>query len=228
MVHIPRDYYVPIHGIGINDKLTHTGTIGGVNLTMQTIEDLLEIDIPYYVRVNFNSVTNLVDAIGGITVNSDVDYSFTCWTNPSCVIKPGLNELDGKCALAFARERHAFAEGDRQRGKNQMAVIEGMLDKALSPQILKNYTTIWNEVSDCVVTSMEYDEIAEFVKTQLSSGASWDVVKYSVTGSDLMTTAYSTGSANVYVMVPDESTVNQAKEYFRQIYAGEKVVIPEQ
>ena len=107
-----------------------------------------------------------------------------------------------------------------------MAVIEGIVNKATSPQILKNYTGIWNEVSDCVVTSMSYDEIAGFVKDQLDSGASWDVVKYSVTGSDLMTTAYSTGSAVVYVMVPDENTVNQAKEYLRQIYANEKVVIP--
>lgn len=109
-----------------------------------------------------------------------------------------------------------------------MAVIEAMIDKALSPQILKNYTNIWNEVSDCVVTSMEYDEIADFVKTQLSEGTKWDVQKYSVTGFDLMTTAYSTGSAQVYVMDPDMETVNQAKEYLRQIYAGEIVSVPEQ
>ena len=109
-----------------------------------------------------------------------------------------------------------------------MAVIEAMIDKALSPQILKNYTNIWNEVSDCVVTSMEYDEIADFVKTQLSEGTKWDIQKYSVTGFDLMTTAYSTGSAQVYVMDPDMETVNQAKEYLKQIYSGEIVSIPEQ
>ena len=230
MVSTPRDYYVPLSiSGGQRDKLTHSGAYG-IDVTMDTLEMLYGVNVDDYVRINFDGFMDVVDALGGITVYSDYDFDGfdNDVVNMTYHFSQGYNELNGKQALLFARERHAFAEGDRQRGKNQMAVIEGMLDKALSPQILKNYTTIWNEVSDCVVTSMEYDEIAEFVKTQLSSGASWDVVKYSVTGSDLMTTAYSTGSANVYVMVPDESTVNQAKEYFRQIYAGEKVVIPEQ
>ena len=120
MVHIPRDYYVQLHGTtGNKDKLTHAGTIGGIEMSMGTIEDLLEIDIPYYIRVNFNAVVNLVDAIGGININSDVNYSFTCWTDRSCTFNPGLNYVGGKCALAFARERHAYETGDRHRGENQ-------------------------------------------------------------------------------------------------------------
>ena len=80
MVHIPRDAYVQIHNTtGLKDKLTHAGTRGGIKLSMATIEDLLEIDIPYYIRVNFNAVVDLVNAIGGINIYSDVNYSFTCW-----------------------------------------------------------------------------------------------------------------------------------------------------
>ena len=230
MISTPRDYYVPLSiSGGAKDKLTHSGAYG-VDVTMDTLEMLYGVNVEDYVRINFDGFIDVIDALGGITVYSDYDFEGfdNDVVNMTYQFHQGYNEVNGKQALLFARERHAFAEGDRQRGKNQMAVIEGMLDKALSPQILKNYTTIWNEVSDCVVTSMEYDEIADFVKTQLESGASWDIQKYSVTGFDLMTTAYSTGSAQVYVMDPDMETVNQAKEYLRQIYAGERVIVPEQ
>ncbi len=231
MISTPRDYYVPLSiSGGAKDKLTHSGAYG-VDVTMDTLEMLYGVNVEDYVRINFDGFIDVIDALGGISVYSDCD--FVAFDNDVTNLgdypfHQGYNEVDGAHALLFARERHAFAEGDRQRGKNQMAVIEAMIDKALSPQILKNYTNIWNEVSDCVVTSMEYDEIADFVKTQLSEGTKWDVQKYSVTGFDLMTTAYSTGSAQVYVMDPDMETVNQAKEYLRQIYAGEIVSVPEQ
>lgn len=217
MVHIPRDYYVPIHGIGINDKLTHTGTIGGVNLTMQTIEDLLEIDIPYYVRVNFNSVTNLVDAIGGITVNSDVDYSFTCWTNTSCVIKPGLNELDGKCALAFARERHAYNTGDRHRGENQEQLIEKIIDKVTSSTLIYKYNDILNALDGTFETSLTTDDIMGLVKMQIDDMSSWKVSSYNVTGSGAMLPTYSYPNLNLYVMNPDFNTVNEAVNKLDQV-----------
>ena len=231
MISTPRDYYVPLSiSGGVKDKLTHSGAYG-VDVTMDTLEMLYGVNVEDYIRINFDGFIDVIDALGGISVYSDCD--FVAFDNDVTNLgdypfHQGYNEVDGAHALLFARERHAFAEGDRQRGKNQMAVIEAMIDKALSPQILKNYTNIWNEVSDCVVTSMEYDEIADFVKTQLSEGTKWDIQKYSVTGFDLMTTAYSTGSAQVYVMDPDMETVNQAKEYLRQIYSGEIVSVPEQ
>ncbi|MBQ8913174.1 MAG: LCP family protein, partial [Lachnospiraceae bacterium] len=229
MISTPRDYFVPLSISGnVRDKLTHSGAYG-VDVTMDTLEMLYGVNIDDYVRINFDGFMDVIDALGGITVYSD--YEFDGFDNDvvnmTYHFNQGYNELNGKQALLFARERHAFTDGDRQRGKNQMAVIEGMIDKALSPQILKNYTNIWSEVSDCVVTSMDYDEIADFVKTQLSDGTNWNVVKYSVTGTDSSSTTYSTGSTEVYVMIPDEETVNQAREYLRQIYAGQTVVIPE-
>ncbi|MBQ9277696.1 MAG: LCP family protein [Lachnospiraceae bacterium] len=230
MISTPRDYFVPLSISGnVRDKLTHSGAYG-VDVTMDTLEMLYGVNVDDFVRINFDGFMDVIDALGGITVYSE--YEFDGFDNDvvnmTYHFNQGYNDVNGKQALLFARERHAFLDGDRQRGRNQMAVIEGMIDKALSPQILKNYTNIWNEVSDCVLTSMDYDEIAEFVKIQLADSPSWEVVKYSVTGSDAMSTTYSTGSAEVYVMIPDETTVNQAKEYLRQIYAGERVVIPEQ
>ena len=229
MISTPRDFYVPLSiSNGAKDKLTHSGAYG-IDVTMDTLEMLYGVDVEDYVRINFDGFIDVIDALGGITVYSDYDFEGfdNDVVNMTYQFHQGYNDVNGKQALLFARERHAFAAGDRQRGKNQMAVIEGIVDKASSPQILKNYTSIWNEVSDCVVTSMSYDEIADLVRKQLDDGIKWDIVKYSVTGSDAMSTAYSTGSAQVYVMIPDETTVNQAKEYLRQIYAGEKVVIQE-
>lgn len=229
MISTPRDYYVPLSiSNGARDKLTHSGAYG-IDVTMDTLEMLYGVDVQDYVRINFDGFIDVIDALGGITVYSDYDFEGfdNDVVNMTYQFHQGYNDVNGRQALLFARERHAFAAGDRQRGKNQMAVIEGIVNKASSPQILKNYTSIWNEVSDCVVTSMSYDEIADLVRKQLDDGIKWDIVKYSVTGSDSMSTAYSTGSAQVYVMIPDEATVNQAKEYLRQIYAGEKVIIQE-
>ncbi len=229
MISTPRDFYVPLSiSNGARDKLTHSGAYG-IDVTMDTLEMLYGVNVEDYVRINFDGFIDVIDALGGITVYSDYDFEGfdNDVVNMTYQFHQGYNEVNGRQALLFARERHAFAAGDRQRGKNQMAVIEGIVNKASSPQILKNYTSIWNEVSDCVVTSMSYDEIADFVRKQLDDGIEWDIVKYSVTGSDSMSTAYSTGSAQVYVMIPDENSVNQAKEYLRQIYAGEKVVIQE-
>ena len=229
MISTPRDYFIPLSISGNSrDKLTHSGAYG-VDVTIDTLEMLYNVNIDNYVRINFDGFIDVIDALDGITVYSE--YEFDGFDNDvvnmTYHFNQGYNDVNGKQALLFARERHAFSEGDRQRGKNQMAVIEGMIDKATSPQILKNYTDIWNEVSDCVVTSMEYDEIADFVKFQLEDSPKWDIVKYSVTGSDSMSTTYSTGDAEVYVMIPDEATVNQAKEYLRQIYNNETVIISE-
>ena len=119
--------------------------------------------------------------------------------------------MDGEEALSFARERYSFTEGDRQRGKNQMAVIEGVLEKALSPSILTGYLDILESVEDCVDTSIPYDLIAELVRQQVSENASWNIESFSVDGSDSSASTYSMAQG-VDVMLPDEATVQTAKE----------------
>ncbi len=219
MVHIPRDYYVQVHGTtGLKDKLTHTGTIGGVDLTMQTIEDLLEIKIPYYARVNFNSVVNLVDAIGGITLNSDVDYSFSCWTDRSCTFNPGLNTVDGKCALAFARERHAYSTGDRHRGENQEQVIEKVINKVTSSStIISNYSEILNALNGTFETNLATEEITSLVKMQLNDMASWHISSYNVDGTGGLQPTYSYPNQNLYVMNPNMETVSAAVQKLNEV-----------
>ena len=158
LVSTPRDYYVPLALSGNPyDKLTHAG-IYGMDVLLGTLEALYETEIDYYFRINFTGFTEIIDALGGIDVSSE--YEFTAGGHDYHV---GTNHLDGEEALSFARERYSFTEGDRQRGKNQMAVIEGVLEKALSPSILTGYLDILESVEDCVDTSIPYDLIAELV-----------------------------------------------------------------
>ncbi|MBQ9607947.1 MAG: LCP family protein [Lachnospiraceae bacterium] len=229
MINTPRDYYVPLSiSGGIPDKLAHSGAYG-VDVTIDTLEMLYNVNIDNYVRINFDGFMDIIDELGGITVYSEYDFVGydSDVVNMSYHFNQGYNDLNGEQALLFARERHAFVDGDRQRGKNQMAVIEGMINKAISTEMLKNYTNVMERISDSVVTSMSYDEIAELVKYQLTDGPKWEILKYSVTGSDSNSTTYSTGSAQVYVMVPDENSVNKAKQYLEDIYSGRIVVIEE-
>ncbi len=212
MIHIPRDYYVQLHGTtGNKDKLTHAGTIGGIEMSMGTIEDLLEIEIPYYIRVNFNAVVNLVDAIGGININSDVNYSFTCWTDSNCTFNPGLNYVGGKCALAFARERHAYETGDRHRGENQEQVIELIIDKVTSSStLINNYNDILNALNGTFETNLTTDDITSLVKMQIDDMASWNINSVNVDGTGASLPTYSYPNQNLYVMNPNMESVNAA------------------
>ena len=134
--------------------------------------------------------------------------------------------LYGDAALAFARERYAFADGDRQRGRNQMEVIRGVINKILSPEILVNYASVLNAVEGCFETSVPYDLIASLVRQQLDEGGSWNIVSYSVNGTGDSRIPYSM-SQYAYVMIPDEATVATARELIGQVYGGEVVTAPQ-
>ena len=215
LVSTPRDYFVPLSiSGGVPDKLTHAG-IYGVDVCVDTLEMLYDIEIDYYVRMNFDGFINIIDALGGITVYSD--YAFD---SGSYHFDQGENTLNGEQALVFARERYAFAEGDRQRGKNQMAVIQGVIEKAMSPDLLKNLFSILSCVTECFETNVPYDVIAQLFQQQLISGGSWNVVRYSVDGTGDTQKPYSM-SQKAYVMVPDYSTVDHAKELMQKVRDGE-------
>ncbi len=189
---------------------------------METLEMLYDIEVDYYFRVNFEGFEDIVDALGGITVYSD--YTFTS-THGGYSFVAGYNDMNGAEALSFVRERYAFSEGDRQRGKNQMAVIKAIINKAISPDILRNYSSLMSAVSDSFETSIPYDLIASLVNDQLSNGGSWDVVTYSVDGTGDYQVPYSM-STSAWVMIPDEDTVDTAKELLTQIYADQIVTEP--
>ncbi len=214
----PRDYFVPLSiSGGVPDKLTHAG-IYGVDVSIETLEMLYNIDIDYYFRVNFGGFVNIIDALGGVTVYSD--YGFDSSHMPGRYFNEGDNYMTGEEALAFARERYAFSEGDRQRGRNQMAVIEGVIKKALSTDLLINYTSVLDGIEGSFDTNVPYSLIAKIVRQQLSSGRSWNIVSYSVDGTGDTQKPYSM-SQNAYVMIPDTATVEHAKTLMQQVRDGQ-------
>ena len=207
----PRDYYVPLSiSGGIPDKLTHAG-IYGIQVSMDTLSMLYDIQIDYYFKVNFTGFVDIVNSLGGIEVQSDYEFDSNGYH-----FTQGTNTLDGDAALAFCRERYSFSSGDRQRGRNQMAVIEGIIRKAASPSILTSYTSILEGVQNCIDTNIPYDLMAELVRQQLSQGTKWKVTTYSVDGTGDTQVPYSM-SSRAYVMVPDMTTVEHAKELLAQI-----------
>lgn len=209
LVSIPRDYYVTLNSIGYKDKLTHAG-IYGIDMSMKTIEDLLDININYYVRLNFSTLTKSIDLLDGIDVYSD--RTFTPWTNKNLTIYQGVNHMDGKMALAFARERKIYETGDRHRGENQQAIITAMIQKMTNLKYLLKYKEILNSLNNTFETNMSYDEITNLFKMQIDKQIKWDIESISLNGTGSYASTYSMGSRKLYVMQPDFSTVTSAHD----------------
>lgn len=217
MISTPRDYFVPLSiSNGVPDKLTHAG-IYGVNVSMDTLNMLFDININYYFRLNFAGFEKIIDALGGITVNSD--YEFDSQNTKGYHFNKGENHLNGEQALVFTRERYAFKEGDRQRGRDQMAVIQGVVDKATQPAFLKNYLSVMDSLDGCFETNVPYDIIASLVRRQLDEGGSWQVLSYSADGTGDTQKPYSM-SQKAYVMIPDQTTVDKAKTLMKKVREG--------
>ncbi len=207
LVNTPRDYYVQLHGTtGVKDKLTHAG-IYGIDMSIKTLQDLYETDINYYLRINFASLTKLVDALGGINVYSD--NSFKSYTRS---YNQGYNQLDGQAALEFSRERYAFEDGDRQRGKNQQRVIEAIIAKLSTPETLVNYQSILSSLDGSFQTNAKTEDITTLMNRQMNSMSKWQVESISVDGTGKTDVTYSMGSVALYVMEPNTNTVNSAKQ----------------
>ena len=221
LVHTPRDYYVQLHGTtGLPDKLTHAGTKkGGVKMAKATMEDLYDTKADFYIRVNFKAVIKLVDAIGGIDIYNDQNYTVKTYTESSCVFKPGMNtNVKGKCALAFARERHAYKTGDKHRGENQEQVLTRIIEKITSSTVLLNkYTDILKSLEGSFETDMSTEKITSLVKMQLDDMSKWNFETHNVTGKGAMEYTYSYPRQKLSVMKPDYDTVNIAKNKIKEV-----------
>jgi len=207
LINIPRDYYVELDGTGQKDKLTHAG-VYGVEMSVKTIENLLDIDINYYVKVNYNALINLVDALDGVEVYSEYDFSSFEFHHK---FKKGYNNVDGKLALDFVRTRKAFKDGDRVRGENQQRMIQALVKKACSASILLKYDKILKSLNGTFATNISTDDIMSIIKMQLDKMPTWSIETISLNGTDAYKTTYSTPNQELYVMVPDEQTIVEAK-----------------
>ena len=219
---IPRDYYVQLHDTtGYKDKLTHAG-LYGTDMSISTIEDLLDIDINYYVKVNFSSLVSLVNLIGGVDVYSDLE--FVPHAKKDIVIEEGINHMDGETALAFARERYAYSEGDVHRVQNQQDVVMAIIKKMTSDlTLLAKYTSILDSVEGGFDTNIKMSDLAKLVKKQLDVNPSWNIDRYILKGSDGYEYTYSMGEIYAYVMLPDEECVSEAHDKIISVIEGVKV-----
>ena len=219
MVNTPRDYYVQIHGTsGLKDKLTHAGMRGGVKLSKATMEDLLDIKIDYYVRVNFKAVTKLVDAIGGVTIDSKDNFTYTLRHDRSCTIRPGKNNLNSSCALAFARERYAYSSGDRHRGENQQQLIEAIVDKlSSSKNLITNYDKLLKALNGSFETNLSTKNITSLVQFQINDMRGWNFVTSNLNGTGAMKETYSYPKRKLSVMIPTQSTIDKAKTKIKEV-----------
>ncbi len=222
----PRDYYVPLYTTGgesysggIPDKLTHAG-IYGIDCSINTLEQLYDIDIDYYVRVNFTSLKKIVNLLGGVEVYSDYDF-ISDWgpdgAGTHYSFKKGYNKVNGKKALAFCRERHHFANGDYQRGRNHQHMIEAILNKVMSPSVLANFSKLLKESKNMFQTSMSRNRIVSLCNMQLNDMAQWKISYANAEGTGAKKTTYSIRSTALYVCEPDYDSVNKIHKRINKI-----------
>lgn len=219
---VPRDFYVTTacdagDGCmqGALDKITHTG-IHGTNTTKRTVEQLLGIEINYTFKVGFDTVTELVDVLGGVDVYVEPGYAVhTSYLN----VNEGINHLNGEQALTFARERYSYTEGDRQRTKNQQQVLMGIVKEATKPSVITNYAAIMDTMANTFSTTMSNEEITDLIKYQLNNNPTWKMEQYMVDGTGDTLMCAELGDA-ASVMVPDQSTVKMAKDKINAVLAG--------
>lgn len=219
---VPRDFYVTTacdaaDGCmqGALDKITHTG-IHGTNTTKRTVEQLLGIEINYTFKVGFDTVTDLVDALGGVDVYVEPGYAVSTSTFS---VHEGTNHLDGEHALAYARERYSYTEGDRQRTKNQQQVLMGIVNEATKPSVITKYASIMDAMANTFSTTMSNEEISDLIKYQINNNPKWKMEQYMVDGTGDTLMCAELGDA-ASVMVPDQSTVKMAKDKINAVLAG--------
>ncbi|MDD6815205.1 MAG: LCP family protein [Firmicutes bacterium] len=213
---IPRDYYVSLPGKGAQDKLTHSG-LYGIQETMGAVEEMTGLTMNYYVKVNYSTVVKLVDAIGGVDVDSP--YAFTTHNMKGMPelnginFVQGINHLDGKMALAFCRERASWVDGDMRRNENQQLVLEAILKKATgSTAILTSYTSILDAIRGNMETNMSTEEMTSLVKMQLNDMPSWDIQKTALKGKNDYLPCYALGGAYASVVDQDHEQIAQAAD----------------
>lgn len=222
LLNTPRDYYVETSvSHGTKDKLTHCG-LYGIDCSMKTLASVYDLDtINYYAQINFTGFETLIDQIGGVTVNSEQAFSSSM---DSYKFSKGPNELNGEEALAYARERHNLPDGDNGRGRHQMDLISAVIDKMTnSTALLTNYSGILDSLEGMISMDFKSSDISSLINMQLSEGGSWNIKSFAVTGQGTKKTTYSMPIQKVYVTIPDESSVEHAKQLIQKVMNGETI-----
>lgn len=210
LVNTPRDYFVQLDGTtGEKDKLTHAG-IYGIDVARQTMEDLFGVDVPYYARVNFTSLLELIDIMGPINVYAEQSFGN---------FSEGMNVLDGEAALEFSRDRYDLEDGDRERGRNQQRVIAAIVMNLSSPRNALKLPQVLDHMQGSFETNLSEASMRELFREQANSGGSWEIENFEVEGSDAEAYTYSMPDIPLYVMIPDQESVEDARGRILKVLA---------
>ena len=216
---IPRDYYVSVYGkTGLKDKLTHAG-IYGIDTSVKTVENLFDINIDYYIKVGFSSVIEVVNLIDGIDIESDKAFVSHCGDGGAIKtnVKKGMNHFNGGEALSYARERYAYALGDRHRILNQQQVLEAVINKVTTDKsVLLKYDKLLKSLRKLYKTNIPSELISLLVKNQLEDMSGYKIERQSVSGSDASMNTYTAPSKKRYIMIPYEKDVKRASENIKK------------
>ena len=228
LINTPRDYYVPLVSepyIGKYDKLTHVGGLG-IQECMKTLGVFYEVDVPYFIRINFTGLIEIVDSLGGIDVNSSQEFDsyhigvLDNGDETDYHFEKGPNHLNGHEALVFCRERYAFGDGDNQRGRNQMETIRAIVEKASSSAVLTKYDALLESIGGSIKTNMAYEDIASLLRLQISTGADWNVTSYAAEGTNASGACAISGYSGLFIIEPNEISVEKARELIQTVLSG--------
>ena len=208
LVHVPRDYYLDFPD-GTKDKLSING-LKGIRSVLWCVGNLFKYDIPYYARINFNGFVEVIDAMGGVDLESD--YEFTTSLGGFHIDK-GMNHLNGEQALGFVHERYAFNAGDRQRGRDQMILLEACINQLSSGSALENLPAFLEATNNFMETNIPFNVILQMLQAQGTEGQ-WNVVSTSVDGTD-------SSLGDSYVMEPNMESVEAARTLMQRVMDGE-------
>jgi len=191
MLSIPRDTRTEIVGKGTEDKINHAYAFGGEEMAMNTVEQFLDIPIDYFVRVNMEGFKDIVDAVGGITVDNDLDFSYGGYHFPK-----GEVTLNGKKALAYTRMRKEDPRGDFGRQIRQRQIIQGVIKEGASLSSLANYSDIFSALGKNVKTNLTFDQMVSIQKNYKSVGGNIDQMTIKGNGTRI--------NGIYYYVVPDD------------------------
>ena len=217
LTNTPRDSYVSIADGGGNqkDKLTHAG-IYGIDASIHTLENLYDININYYARLNFTSFLKIIDTLGGVDIYNDQEFSAGSNHFPI-----GNIHLDANQALAFVRERYSLSDGDRDRGRNQQKVIVGILKKLTSVESLANYKDIINKLQDSLQTNMPMNDMISMINAHLESRGSYQINSQNLKGTGRMDLpSYAMPDSNLYMMEVSNSSLDSVKTAIQDVMEG--------
>lgn len=202
----------------------------GNKALMNTLKTLYNINIPnkryHYVKLNFTGFSELIDAMGGITVNVDIPFSTTTYASygekdtgerKTYTYTKGKMKMDGATALTFARERHSFANGDMQRNKNQVKVLKAIEKKALSGNTLLRYNSILDAIDNCFATNIDISSCINLLKDGGTGG--WNIMSFSVVGTPARQVCTFTGSS-LSVVMQNEESISHASELIQMTMDG--------